>query len=129
MSRCEQIWASNNPMGIEINLGYYALAECILAGVTPSDALLRWCGIRYDATKTKGYPKPQKRKYYPPRPEITKKVLDMYWADTTRKNVEIAKALGVSKTLVSKVLRGIGVKRARWDGHISTNPRYRGIKK
>lgn len=128
MSRCEQIWASNNPMGIEINLGYYALAECILAGVTPSDALLRWCGIRYDATKTKGdYHK--SNKYYPPRPEITKKVLDMYWADTTRKNVEIAKALGVSKTLVSKVLRGIGVKRGRWDGHISTNPRYREMKK
>ena len=125
MSRCEQIWASNNPMGIEINLGYYALAECILAGVTPGDALLRWCGIRYDATKTK----PRKRKYYPPRPEITQKVLEMYRADTTRKNVEIAKALGVSKTLVSKVLRGIGVKRARWDGHISTNPRYRGMKK
>lgn len=125
MLRCEQVWASDNPMGIVINLGYYALAECILAGTTPSDALLRWCGIRYDATKTKGY-SPPKRKYYPPRPEITKKVLDLYWADTTRKNCEIAKELGCSRTLVTRVLKTIGVRRTRWDGHISTNPRYRG---
>lgn len=123
MLRCEQSWSSNNPMGIEINLGYYALAECILAGTSPSYALLRWCGIRYDATKTRGIPR---RKQYAPRPEITKKVLDLYWADTTRKNCEIAKELGCSRTLVTRVLKTIGVRRTRWDGHISTDPRYRG---
>lgn len=123
MLRCEQVWASDNPMGIVINLGYYALAECILAGTTPSDALLRWCGIRYDATKTRNIPR---RKQYAPRPEITKKVLDLYWADTTRKNCEIASELGVSRTLVTRVLKTIGVRRTRWDGHISTNPRHRG---
>lgn len=110
MLMCEQIWASDNPMGIEINLGYYALAECIIVGTTPSNALLRWCGIRYDATKNKCCPK-STRKYYPPRPEITKKVLDLYRKDTTRQNVEIARELGCSKTMVSRVLKTIGVSR------------------
>lgn len=115
MLTCEQSWSSNNPMGIQINLGYYALAECILAGTSPSYALLHWCGIRYDATKTRCIPR---RKQYAPRPEITKKVLDMYYEDPTRQNVEIARALGCSKTMVTRVLKTIGIKRTRWGKRI-----------
>ena len=35
-----------NPAGIEINLGYYALAECILTDHHSGETLYRWCRLR-----------------------------------------------------------------------------------
>ena len=109
-------YASNNPAGIDINLGYYALADCIITGRHTSDALLRWCGLWSDADK--------KRKPYTPRPyvapskETEEKVIELYKANPMLKNKEIAKIVQRSPAFVSKLLRAIGVKRNRWDGHI-----------
>ncbi len=41
-------FGSENPGGIDINLGYYALTECIIKGTTASESLWRWCGLRYE---------------------------------------------------------------------------------
>lgn len=38
-------YISNNPAGVEINLGYYALLECIVTGHHSKIVLQRWCGI------------------------------------------------------------------------------------
>lgn len=114
MFGCEQIWASNNPMGIQINLGYYALAECILKGTYPSDALLRWCGLWLDAARPR---KPYtRREYVAPDKELDKKVLEIYRANPTLRIKDIAKMVGRSNTYVSRHLKMIGVrKRSRWD--------------
>ena len=44
-----------NPGGIEINLGYYALAECIIKETFPSVALSRWCDLQFDPKKERHY--------------------------------------------------------------------------
>ena len=113
MFGCEQIWASNNPCGININLGYYALAECIVKGTYPSDALLRWCGLWADKNKPR---KPyKKRDYVAPDKKVNQKVLELYRNNPTMKNKEIAKIVNRSNTYVSRVLSTIGVKRKRWE--------------
>ena len=48
-------FTSNNPSGIQINLGYYALAECILKGTWASVALSRWCDLKNDTEKERHY--------------------------------------------------------------------------
>ena len=111
--RCEQIWASNNSMGIQINLGYYALAECILKGTYPSDALLRWCGLWIDASKPR---KPYtQRKHVAPDKDLDRKVIEIYKANPNLKNKDIAKMIGRSTTYVSRHLRTVGVCRSRWE--------------
>ena len=108
----EQIWASNNPTGVQINLGYYALAECIIKGTYPSDALLRWCGVWADKSKPR---KPYtKRAYVAPSKETDEKVVELYKSNPLLKNNEIARIVGRSNTYVSRVLRAIGVTRSRW---------------
>ena len=100
-------------MGIQINYGYYALAECILKGTYPAGALLRWCGLWMDASKPR---KPYtKRKYVAPDKNVDQKVLELYRSNSDLKNKDIAKMVGRSNTYVSRVLKGIGVRRKRWD--------------
>ena len=117
----ERKWVSDNPMGIEINLGYYALAECICTKTTPSDALLRWCNIWHDAQKPR-------KKYVRLVTECTgekaKKILNLYRRNPKTKSEKIAERVGCTREYVTKVLRGIGVHRNRWDGYISKDPRY-----
>lgn len=48
-------FGNNNPGGIEINLGYYALLECILKGTYTSIALARWCDLKQDANLKRRY--------------------------------------------------------------------------
>lgn len=38
-------FGNSNPAGIEINLGYYALLECIVTNHHSKKVLQRWCGI------------------------------------------------------------------------------------
>ena len=117
-----RIYASNNPSGIDINLGWYALAECICTKTTASDALLRWCDVWLDKT--------QKRTYIrkAPVPKVlgvkTKKILDVYSKNPSLRNKAIAKKVGCTPEFVGKVLHKIGVRRNRWDGYISKDPRY-----
>lgn len=114
MLRCEQIWASNNVTGIQINLGYYALAECILKGTYPSDALLRWCGLWIDQSKPRK-PYSRKRKYVAPDKKVNEKVVELYRNNPGIKNKEIARIVNRSSTFVSRILSANGVKRYRWD--------------
>lgn len=55
LTRTEVIYASNNPSGIQLNLGWYALAECIAAKTHPGTALAKWCGVKKDARKPRHY--------------------------------------------------------------------------
>ena len=48
-------YGNYNPGGIEINLGYYALYECIIKGTFTSVALSRWCGLKYDIEQVHHY--------------------------------------------------------------------------
>lgn len=48
-------YVSHNPSGIDINLGYYALAECLIKGTYPSIALSRWCDLKQDTTEYRHY--------------------------------------------------------------------------
>ena len=116
-------FGNGNPAGIVINFGWYALAECIITGKSASETLLTWCGLRYDTTeKPRNYPK--NRIYVPPNEETNKAVIEIYRANPHLKNCEIAKIVNRSDTFVSNVLRKIGVKRDRWERHVSTYPRY-----
>ena len=40
------------------------------------------------------------------------------------KNRQIAKTVGCTPEMVGKVLHSIGVRRNRWDGYVSKDPRY-----
>ena len=116
-------YASNNPGGIDINLGYYALAECILnEKAHPSAVLLRWCGLWFDKEKErKEYEKPI------PAPRTgakTKKILAIYKRNPRTKNRRIAEIVGCTPEMVGKVLHKIGVRRNRWDNYISKDKRY-----
>ena len=116
-----------NPAGIDINLGWYALAECIIVGTYPSIALLRWCDLKHTDKPRKKIE--CKRRYAPPSQEVNEKIIQIYNENPQLKNREIAKMVGRSDTLVSKVLHGIGVIRNRWDGYISKDKRYSKNKK
>ena len=104
----------NNPSGIVINLGYYALAECIICGTYAGHALSKWCGITDPAKPRKPYSK--RRKQPPSDKEIDKKVLEIYKSNPRLKNIEIAKMVDRSNTYVSKLLKiHFGLKRNRWE--------------
>ena len=87
MLTVEYAWVSNNPMGININLGYYALAECILTKTTPSDALLKWCNVWHDHTKPR---KKYVRLVTTRTGEKTKKILNLYRKNPRMKSQKIA---------------------------------------
>ena len=126
MLTVERAWVSDNPMGIEINLGYYALAECICAKTTPSEALLKWCNVWIDQTKPR---KKYVRLVTTRTGEKTKKILNLYRRNPKMKSQKIADKVGCTPEMVCKVLRSIGVHRNRWDGYISKDPRYSTAKK
>ena len=121
MLTVEYAWVSNNPMGININLGYYALAECILTKTTPSDALLKWCNVWHDHTKPR---KKYVRLVTTRTGEKTRKILNLYRRNPNMISQKIADKVGCTPEMVCKVLRSIGVHRNRWDGYISKDPRY-----
>ena len=121
MSYLYKCYASDNPAGIDINLGWYALAECICTTHYPSDVLSRWCGVT-DITKPR---KPYTRRaYVAPSKEVEQKVYEIYAENPTLKNKEIAKMVNRSNWFVSKLLNKIGIRRNRWDNYISKDKRY-----
>ncbi len=109
-------YVSNNPGGVEINLGYYALAECILTKTNASAALLRWCGVWFDKTKPrKVYEK--KRSYTTPMGEKTKRILAIYEKNPDYQNRQIAKIAKCTPEMVGKVLHRIGARKNKWSGY------------
>ena len=107
-------YTSNNPAGIKINLGYYALCECIIKGTQASDALLRWCGVHIDKTKRKPY---TPRAYVAPDKRVNERVIQLYRENPQLTNTEIAKLVNRSKSFVTFVLKRVGVRRSRWDNY------------
>jgi predicted HTH domain antitoxin len=104
-------YTSNNPAGIDINLGYYALAECLIKGTDASKALLRWCGVWFDKTKP--------RKTYTKRPmgKKTRKILAVYDKHPQYPSVRIAELAKCTPEMVAKVFRKVGIRRNRWNGY------------
>lgn len=116
-------YASNNPAGIDINLGWYALAECICTKHYSSEVLSRWCGLKADPAKPRKPYSP--RAYVAPNKETEARVIEIYRKNPTLKNKEIAAMVNRSNTFVSKLLKSIGVRRNRWDGYVSKDKRYK----
>lgn len=109
-------YTSNNPAGIEINLGYYALCECIVKGTWASTALSRWCGVWNDRLKPR---KKYVRTKSPKKPmgEKTKRILSIYEKHSDYPNTKIAKLAHCTPEMVGKVLHSIGVRKNKWDGY------------
>ena len=109
-------YTGNNPAGIDINLGYYALAECLIKGTDASKALLRWCGVWFDKTKPrKMYEK--KHPYTKPMGEKTKRILSIYEKNPELQNRQIAILAKCTPEMVGKVLHSIGAKKNQCDGY------------
>lgn len=109
-------YTGNNPAGIDINLGYYALAECLIKGTDASRALLRWCGVWFDKTKPrKMYEK--KCSYTKPMGEKTKRILAVYEKHPDYPNRQIAKIAECTPEMVGKVLHRIGARKNKWSGY------------
>ena len=116
-------YGNYNAAGIVINLGYYALAECIIVGTYPSTALMRWCGLKHkDNPRTKTLRK--KKSYVAPSKEVNERIIQIYKENPQLRNIEIAKMVNRSNAMVSNVLKKIGVIRNRWDGYVSKDKRY-----
>ena len=108
-------FSSNNSSGIQVNLGYYALAECLIKGTDASKALLRWCGVWFDKTKPrKTYTKKEEEK---PMGKKTKKILAVYEKHPQYPNVRIDKLANCTPEMVGKVLHSIGARKNRWSGY------------
>ena len=69
-------------------------------------------------------PKKKTRRYKRTAPTKTQKILALYQSDKQMKNIDIAKKVGCTQEMVGIVLHKIGVRRNRWDGHISKDQRY-----
>lgn len=109
-------YTSNNPAGIEINLGYYALCECIVKGTFASVALSRWCGLWSDKLRPRKIyelKKPRKK----PIGKKTKKILEIYRKNPEYKNTKIAKLANCTPEMVGRVLHSIGIRRNSWNGY------------
>lgn len=127
MNCVSRAYVSNNPAGIDINLGYYALAECILTKTNASAALLRWCGLWFDKGRQKpAFKKNEKQKKIGVK---TRKILRIYEKNPKITNKRIAQMVHCTPEMVGIVLHKIGVRRNRWDGHVSKDPRYSKNKK
>lgn len=124
MYSCTYKVGNYNPAGIEINLGFYALAEVIVTGRQTSIVLEKWCGIRELSNESLNL----KADFGGDKSGRIVDLLNLYGFSVS--NIEIAKMCGCSKELVTKVLRKLGIsKRNRWDGYISKDKRYSKNKK
>ena len=110
--KIHQAWSSENPSGVVINPGWYALAEAILTK--------KWCGVSEHKT------------HRPKRDtsctgEKMKQIIKIYKRHKGKMpNHKIAEQVGCTREYVTIVLKkklGIG-KRNRWEGYISKDPRY-----
>ena len=112
-------WASENPSGVIINPGWYALAEAICTKQTTCTVLQKWCGV----SESRGWVK----KDTSCTGEKMKKIIKIYRRNKGKlPHSVIAERVGCTREYVSIVLKkklGIG-KRNRWEGYISPNPRY-----
>lgn len=112
-------WASENPSGIVINPGWYALAEAILTDKSCCTVLQKWCGV----SDKNGW----KKKDTSCTGEKMNKIIKLYRRHRGKMpNYKIAEEVGCTREYVCIVLKkklGIG-KRNRWEGYISPNPRY-----
>ena len=112
-------WASENPSGVIINPGWYALAEAICTTHTTCTVLQKWCGV----SESRGWTK----KDTSCSGEKMKKIIKIYRRNKGKlPHSVIAERVGCTREYVSIVLKkklGIG-KRNRWEGYISKDPRY-----
>ena len=109
-----------NPAGIQINLGWYALAEAIITGRPSGVVLTKWCGIK---DKPKNPLELCAGDFKGAKTKLIVEALNQH--GFTLSNKELAQIAKCSTEMVSRVLRKLGVsKRNRWDGYISANPRY-----
>lgn len=112
-------WASENPSGVIINPGWYALAEAICTKQTTCTVLQKWCGV----SESRGWTK----KDTSCSGEKMKKIIKIYRRNKGKlPHSVIAERVGCTREYVSIVLKkklGIG-KRNRWEGYISKDPRY-----
>ena len=112
-------WVSDNPSGVIINPGWYALAEAICTKQTTCTVLQKWCGV----SESRGWTK----KDTSCTGEKMKKIIKIYRRNKGKlPHSEIAERVGCTREYVSIVLKkklGIG-KRNRWEGYISKDPRY-----
>ena len=112
-------WVSDNPSGVIINPGWYALAEAICTKQTTCTVLQKWCGV----SESRGWTK----KDTSCSGEKMKKIIKIYRRNKGKlPHSVIAERVGCTREYVSIVLKkklGIG-KRNRWEGYISPDPRY-----
>ena len=117
--KIHQAWVSENPSGVIINPGWYALAEAILTKQTTCAVLQKWCGV----SESRGWTK----KDTSCSGEKMKKIIKIYRRNKGKlPHSVIAERVGCTREYVSIVLKkklGIG-KRNRWEGYISKDPRY-----
>ena len=117
--KIHQAWSSENPSGVVINPGWYALAEAILTKNSCCVVLQKWCGV----SESRGW----KKKDTSCTGEKMKQIIKLYRRHRGKiKNIEIAEKVGCTKEYVGIILKrhlGIG-KRNRWEGYISKDPRY-----
>ena len=111
-------WASENPSGVVINPGWYALAEAILTRQTTCAVLQKWCGV----SESRGWTK----KDTSCTGEKMEKIIKIYRRHKGKlQNKQIAEIVGCTREYVTIVLRKkLGIKRDRWEGHISKDKRY-----
>ena len=112
-------WVSDNPSGVIINPGWYALAEAICTKQTTCTVLQKWCGV----SESRGWTK----KDTSCTGEKMAKIIKIYRRNKGKlPHSVIAERVGCTREYVSIVLKkklGIG-KRNRWEGYISKDPRY-----
>lgn len=117
--RIHRSWVSENPSGVIINPGWYALAEAICTKQTTCTVLQKWCGV----SESRGWTK----KDTSCTGEKMKKIIKIYRRNKGKlPHSVIAERVGCTREYVSIVLKkklGIG-KRNRWEGYISKDPRY-----
>ena len=114
-------YTSNNPSGVIINPGWYALAEAIMTEHRIYDIMRKWCNVvdsLPDALpKAEKTVKRKKRKYKRVAPTKTQQIIKLYRQNKKMKNIEIAKIVGCTQEMVGIALHRIGVRRNRWDGY------------
>ena len=112
-------WVSENPSGVVINPGWYALAEAICTKQSCCTVLQKWCGV----SESRGW----KKKDTSCTGEKMKQIIKIYKRHRGKiPNHKIAEQVGCTREYVCIILKrklGIG-KRNRWEGYISPDPRY-----
>lgn len=97
-------WASENPSGVIINPGWYALAEAICTKQTTCTVLQKWCGV----SESRGWTK----KDTSCSGEKMKKIIKIYKRNKGKlPHSVIAERVGCTREYVSIVLKkklGIG---------------------